>query len=84
MKRNWIGKASFVLIMTLLLASGLQLLRQPSVASAQSGRWKVMIISTGDNGAKQLEEALNGGTWNEVKLYMPAVPAGQAIAILKH
>jgi hypothetical protein len=43
-----------------------------------------MVISTGDIGAKQLEEALNGDTWTQVTLYMPTVSAGRAIAVLKH
>ena len=81
-KRNWISKALFVLIVTLLLAGGFLLVRQPRVASAQSGRWKVMLVNPIVDIARQLEQVLNSDTWSEVKLYS-SPPGGSSIAVLK-
>jgi hypothetical protein len=40
-----------------------------------------MVITPGENGAKQLEEVLNSDIWRQATLYTPNTP-GSAIAIL--
>ena len=76
-----VQNALFIVIMALLLATGAQYLRKPPAASAEgSGRWKVMVITPGENGAKQLEEVLNSDIWRQANLY--TVTGGNAIAVL--
>lgn len=83
MRHNLFPTAMFALsVLLLLLANTVQCLRHPPTASAQSsGRWKVMVITPGENGAKQLEEVLNSDIWRQATLYTPNTP-GSAIAIL--